>query len=191
MKIIDRLNLRSELIKSNTELLTNSIEDIAKIITTSLKRNNKIMFCGNGGSAAESQHMAAEYCATLNHKNFRAGFAAISLTVDTSFITAWSNDFGYSEVFSRQIESLGKEGDVLVCYSTSGTSKNIIEAITKAKSLNIKVILFTGSNKEINIKDDCDYVFHAPSSNTAFIQEMHTVVGHEVCLNVEEEMKLF
>lgn len=189
MKIIDRLNLRSELIKSNTELLTNSIEDIANIITTSLKRNNKIMFCGNGGSAAESQHMAAEYCATLNHKNFRAGFAAISLTVDTSFITAWSNDFGYSEVFSRQIESLGKEGDVLVCYSTSGTSKNIIEAITKAKSLNIKVILFTGSNKEINIKDDCDYVFHAPSSNTAFIQEMHTIVGHEVCLNVEEEMK--
>ena len=191
MKIIDRLNLRSELIKSNTELLTNSIEDIAKIITTSLKRNNKIMFCGNGGSAAESQHMAAEYCATLNHKNFRAGFAAISLTVDTSFITAWSNDFGYSEVFSRQIETLGKEGDVLVCYSTSGTSKNIIEAIIKAKSLNIKVILFTGSNKEINIKDDCDYVFHAPSSNTAFIQEMHTVVGHEVCLNVEEEMKSF
>ena len=99
------------------------------------------MFCGNGGSAAESQHMAAEYCATLNSKNFRTGFPAIALTVDTSFITAWTNDFGYKEVFSRQVETLGGNGDTLICYSTSGKSENIIAAIEKANTISAKVIL--------------------------------------------------
>tara|TARA_B100000780_G_scaffold264088_1_gene218466 strand:+ start:15360 stop:15974 length:615 start_codon:yes stop_codon:yes gene_type:complete len=188
MNIEERLNLRSELIKSNTKVFTSSIIEISNIITSSLNNKHKLMFCGNGGSAAESQHMAAEYCATLNHKNFRAGFAAMSLTVDTSFITAWSNDFGYLDVFSRQVETLGNGGDVLICYSTSGTSKNILAAIHRAKALNIKVVLFTGDNENIEIKDYCDYIFHAPSSNTALIQEMHTIIGHEVCLNVELEM---
>jgi len=188
MNIDERLNLRAELIKSNVNALVSAVEKITSIISNSLKNNNKLMFCGNGGSAAESQHMAAEYCATLNQNNFRSGFAAISLTVDTSFITAWSNDFGYEEVFSRQIETLGNNGDVLICYSTSGTSKNIIAAIHKAKALNIKVVLFTGSYENIEIKDQCDYIFHAPSSNTALIQEMHTIIGHEVCLNVEDKM---
>jgi D-sedoheptulose 7-phosphate isomerase len=189
MTIEDRLNQRSKTIDLHKETFINSILEISSIITDSLKNGNKIMFCGNGGSAAESQHMAAEYCATLNHKNFRAGLAAMSLTVDTSFITAWANDFGYVDVFSRQIETLGKNGDVLICYSTSGTSKNILAAAAKAKSLNIKVVLFTGENKDIEIKNDCDYSFYAPSSNTAFIQEIHTIIGHEVCLNVEESMK--
>lgn len=189
MNIKERLNLRAELIKSNNDLFIKSIMEISNIISNSLQNDHKLMFCGNGGSAAESQHMAAEYCATLNHKNFRAGLAAMSLTVDTSFITAWSNDFGYKDVFSRQIETLGNKGDVLVCYSTSGTSKNILAAALKAKDLNIKVILFTGSNKDIKIKDYCDYTFHAPSLNTAFIQEMHTIIGHEVCLSVEGKMK--
>jgi len=189
MNIEERLNLRAELIKSNKEIFINSILQISAIITDSLKNNHKLMFCGNGGSAAESQHMAAEYCATLNHKNFRAGLAAMSLTVDTSFITAWSNDFGYLDVFSRQIETLGNQGDVLICYSTSGTSKNILAAASKAKLLNIKVVLFTGDNKDIEIKENCDYIFYAPSSSTALIQEMHTIIGHEVCLNVEGNMK--
>jgi D-sedoheptulose 7-phosphate isomerase len=113
----------------------------------------------------------------------------MSLTVDTSFITAWSNDFGYTDVFSRQVETLGKDGDVLICYSTSGTSKNILAAISKAKSLNIKVVLFTGNNQNITIKKDCDYIFYAPSSNTALIQELHTIIGHEVCLNVERMLE--
>ena len=186
MSIIKRLETRLSLISSSMELIERSTEVISSIIQESISNNGKIMFCGNGGSAAESQHMAAEYCATLNHKNFRSGIAALSLTVDTSFITAWSNDFGYLEVFSRQIETLGNEGDTLICYSTSGTSKNIIQAAIKAKSLGIKVVLFTGENKDIEIRDYCDYIFHAPSLNTAFIQEMHTILGHEVCLNVED-----
>jgi D-sedoheptulose 7-phosphate isomerase len=189
MNIEERLNLRAELIKSNSQIFISTIEDITNIFTKSLKENHKLMFCGNGGSAAESQHMAAEYCATLNHKNFRNGFSAMSLTVDTSFITAWSNDFGYTDVFSRQVETLGKDGDVLICYSTSGTSKNILAAISKAKSLNIKVVLFTGNNQNITIKKDCDYIFYAPSSNTALIQELHTIIGHEVCLNVERMLE--
>lgn len=188
MSIEKRLNLRAELIKTNNKLFENSIKEITSIILYSLNNKGKLMFCGNGGSAAESQHMAAEYCATLNHKNFRDGFPAISLTVDTSFITAWSNDFGYENVFARQVETLGNNRDVLICYSTSGTSKNIISAIEKARDKNIKIILFTGNNKDIEIKDKCDFIFFAPSKNTALIQEHHTIVGHEVCLNVERHM---
>jgi len=188
MSIEKRLNLRAELIKTNNKFFENSIEEITSIILYSLNNKGKLMFCGNGGSAAESQHMAAEYCATLNHKNFRDGFPAISLTVDTSFITAWSNDFGYENVFARQVETLGNNRDVLICYSTSGTSKNIISAIEKARNKNMKIILFTGNNKDIEIKDKCDFIFFAPSKNTALIQEHHTIVGHEVCLNVERHM---
>ncbi len=188
MSLKNRLKERSDLIISSSETIDSAVNEIAKILCNSLKNKNKIMFCGNGGSAAESQHMAAEYCATLNHKNFRNGFPAISLTVDTSFITAWSNDFGYLEVFSRQVETIGKQGDSLICYSTSGTSKNIIEAAKKAKQKSINVILFTGINEDLEIKDYCDYVFHVPSSNTALIQELHTVTGHELCLRVENEM---
>lgn len=188
MSIEKRLNLRAELIKTNNKFFEHSIEEITSIILYSLNNKGKLMFCGNGGSAAESQHMAAEYCATLNHKNFRDGFPAISLTVDTSFITAWSNDFGYENVFARQVETLGNNIDVLICYSTSGTSKNIISAIEKARDKNMKIILFTGNNKDIEIKDKCDFIFFAPSKNTALIQEHHTIVGHEVCLNVERHM---
>lgn len=188
MSISQRLENRISLINSSIDYIEESVEAISKIIYKSISNNGKLMFCGNGGSAAESQHMAAEYCATLNHKNFRPGIAAISLTVDTSFITAWSNDFGYLEVFSRQIETLGNKNDVLICYSTSGTSKNIIKAASMAKSLGIKVVLFTGQNKDIEIKNLCDYIFFSPSSNTAFIQEMHTILGHEVCLSVENKI---
>jgi D-sedoheptulose 7-phosphate isomerase len=187
MNIEKRLQERSNLISKNKEMIIKAVDEISNIISDSILNGKKILFCGNGGSAAESQHMAAEYCATLNHKNFRPGIPAISLTVDTSFITAWTNDFGYLDVFSRQIEVLGNADDVLICYSTSGTSKNIVKAITTAKSMNIKVILFTGNNNNLEIKKNCDYIFHAPSSSTAFIQEMHTIMGHEICLKVENE----
>tara|TARA_B100000795_G_scaffold228219_1_gene184862 strand:+ start:6125 stop:6703 length:579 start_codon:yes stop_codon:yes gene_type:complete len=188
MNIDERMAHRASLIIENKDMFIKSVSDISKLLSEALKNENKIMFCGNGGSAAESQHMAAEYCATLNHKNPRLGFAAISLTVDTSFITAWTNDFGYAEVFSRQVQTLGKSGDVLMCYTTSGTSPNIINAAVEAKSKGIKVVLFTGENTQLEIKKYCDVVFHAPSCNTAFIQEAHTIIGHEACLSVENEL---
>tara|TARA_B100000767_G_C19642909_1_gene483356 strand:+ start:348 stop:920 length:573 start_codon:yes stop_codon:yes gene_type:complete len=190
MNLEERISHRSNLISSNKELFISCIEEISTILVEALKSGNKVMFCGNGGSAAESQHMAAEYCATLNHKNPRLGFAAMSLTVDTSFITAWTNDFGYSEVFSRQVQTLGSKGDVLICYTTSGTSENIFKASEEAKRKGIKVVLFTGENKELEIKKYCDATFHAPSSSTAYIQEMHTIIGHEVCLKVENDLKV-
>ena len=123
----------------------------------------KILFCGNGGRLLKVSIWLLKYCATLNHKNFILGIPAIS-PVDTSFITAWTNDFGYLDVFSRQIEVLGNADDVLICYSTSGTSKNIVKAITTAKSMNIKAILFTGNINNLEIEKNCDYIFHAPSS---------------------------
>ena len=185
MKIKDRLFHRVKLLSDNTDLYIKSIQGISSLVEDVLVNNNKIMFCGNGGSAAESQHMAAEYCATLNHKNPRPGFPAISLTVDTSFITAWTNDFGYVDVFSRQVETHGNAGDLLMCYTTSGTSPNIVSAAKMAKQKGLNVILFTGENTNIEIKKYCDFIFHAPSSNTAYIQEAHTIIGHEVCLAVE------
>ena len=149
---------------------------------------NKLLFCGNGGSAAESQHMAAEYCATLNHHNPRKGFKAMALSVDTSFITAWSNDFGFDGIFARQIETLGEENDLLRCYSTSGSSKNILEAALEAKRKKMTVLSFTGNSKNNKLAEISSSSFLAPSSKTAFIQELHTIVGHEVCLAVEQLM---
>lgn len=109
-----RLIERSNNILENLTEFEDIIDLFSKKIFHALDQGNKILFCGNGGSAAESQHMAAEYCATLNHHNPRKGFKAIALSVDTSFITAWSNDFGFDGIFARQVETLGEENDVLI-----------------------------------------------------------------------------
>ena len=108
----------------NSDYITKSIIDISDLVTKCLKNSGKIFFCGNGGSAAESQHMAAEYCATLDHHKPRIGMPALALTTDTSFITAWSNDFGYDGIFERQLMTLSEKGDLLFAYSTSGNSKS-------------------------------------------------------------------
>ena len=189
MTVKERILRRSEVLQNNVSYLERSIEKISLLFSESLLDGNKLLFCGNGGSAAESQHMAAEYCATLSHANPRKGFAALALTTDTSFITAWSNDFGYETIFERQLETLGVLGDVLICYTTSGSSKNVCLAAEKAKSMGIKVVGFTGNPESTEIEKFCDEIFKAPTEGTAFIQEMHTVIGHEVCLKVEKIMK--
>ena len=187
-KIEQRLRERSSNILENLNEFEDIIEIFSKEIFKALNNGNKLLFCGNGGSAAESQHMAAEYCATLNHHNPRKGFKAMALTVDTSFITAWSNDFGFEGIFERQIETLGEENDILICYSTSGSSKNIIKGALEAKRKKMHVLAFTGNSKENKLVDIADYSFIAPSSKTAMIQEMHTIIGHEVCLSVEKSI---
>jgi D-sedoheptulose 7-phosphate isomerase len=187
-KIEQRLRERSSNILENLNEFEDIIEIFSKEIFKILNNGNKLLFCGNGGSAAESQHMAAEYCATLNHHNPRKGFKAMALTVDTSFITAWSNDFGFEGIFERQIETLGEENDILICYSTSGSSKNIIKGALEAKRKKMHVLAFTGNSKENKLVDIADYSFIAPSSKTAMIQEMHTIIGHEVCLSVEKSI---
>jgi D-sedoheptulose 7-phosphate isomerase len=183
-----RLQERSANILDNLIEFEDIIQIFSQKIFTTLDNGNKLMFCGNGGSAAESQHMAAEYCATLNHHNPRKGFKAMALSVDTSFITAWSNDFGFEGIFERQIETLGEENDILICYSTSGSSKNIIKAALEAKRKKMHVLAFTGNSKENKLVDIADHSFIAPSSKTAMIQEMHTIIGHEVCLAVERSI---
>lgn len=183
-----RLKERSRNILENLREFEDIISIFSREIFNTLKNGNKLFFCGNGGSAAESQHMAAEYCATLNHHNPRKGFKAIALSVDTSFITAWSNDFGFEGIFARQVETLGDKGDLLVCYSTSGSSKNVIEAALEAKRKNMTVLSFTGNSKNNKLAEISNLAFLAPSSKTAFIQELHTIIGHEVCLAVEQLM---
>lgn len=184
-EIEQRLRERSSNILENLSEFEDVIEIFSKEIFKTLNNGNKLLFCGNGGSAAESQHMAAEYCATLNHHNPRKGFKAMALTVDTSFITAWSNDFGFDGIFARQIETLGEENDLLICYSTSGSSKNIIEAALEAKRKKMTVLSFTGNSENNKLAEISSSSFLAPSSKTALIQELHTIMGHEVCLSVE------
>lgn len=159
---------------------------ISDICVQALRNGNKIMFCGNGGSAADSQHLAAELVGKLNFD--RPPLAAIALTTDTSILTAIGNDYGFEHVFSRQIEALGKPGDVLIAISTSGNSENILRAIHTAKHLDIKVVGKTGNNGGNMLHSGCDIIYQAPSINTQEIQEMHMKIGHAYCGMIEQKM---
>ncbi len=159
-----------------------NIEKAANIIINALEQNNKIIFCGNGGSAADSQHLAAELMG--RYKLDRKPLAAMSLTVDTSALTAIGNDYGYDNVFARQLEGVGNKNDVLYATSTSGTSKNIIQAVNKAKELNISVIGLTGDNNSL-LSSLSDVAIQAPSNETNYIQEMHIAIGQLICGIVE------
>ena len=161
------------------------IENVAKICIEALSNGNKIILCGNGGSAADAQHIAAELVG--RYKINRKAFNAIALTTDTSILTAIANDFGYDTIFERQVEGLGKSGDVLIGISTSGNSQNIILAIEKAKKLGIKTIALTGAN-DSKIKNLADYTINVPSTITNNIQEMHIAVGHILCEIIEKEL---
>lgn len=162
--------------------MSEKIELISKVWIDSLSQGNKVIFCGNGGSAADSQHLAAELMG--RYKFDRDPLPAMSLTVDTSALTAIGNDYGYEKVFSRQLRGIGKAGDVLVGISTSGNSKNIIDAFLVAKEKGIKTVAFTGilGGKMKEIADIC---LNVPSDITNNIQEMHIASGHIICGIVE------
>jgi D-sedoheptulose 7-phosphate isomerase len=150
------------------------------------KSGGKILICGNGGSAADAQHMAGEFVCLLHRDFQRPGLPAIALTTDASIVTAQSNDSGFETVFKRQVEALGKKGDVLVGISTSGTSPNIISAITVAKKMEIRTILLTGNNP--GVKHSADVVIGIPSNDTQFVQESHLAVEHILCEIVERRL---
>lgn len=160
----------------------------SELIAEALKMGKKLMFCGNGGSAADSQHLAAEFVATLEHTRPREGFAALALTTDSSFITAYSNDFGFEGIFERQIQALGSAGDVLVAISTSGNSGNVVKAVEAALHQNIKTIGMTGQ-KHGKLHELCDVNISAPSEITMHIQECHIAIGHAMTAYVEELMQ--
>ena len=161
----------------------NEIELAVGIMIESAKKGNKILWCGNGGSAADAQHMAAELMGGLRSHD-RPAIASLALTTDSSFITAWSNDTDYESIFSRQIEALGNEGDVLVGISTSGNSTNIINAINAAITKKLKVIVLTGKTGG-KMVDLGDVSIRIPSNDTQRIQECHLLVEHILCESVE------
>jgi D-sedoheptulose 7-phosphate isomerase len=167
----------TEAVKKSTRLLPH-IEKAGKILVGALRREKKVLVCGNGGSAADSQHFAAEL--TGRYKTERRALPAISLTTDTSALTAIANDYGYERVFSRQVEAVGVQGDILVAFSTSGSSKNILEAIRVAREKKMKVIALTGE-KGRKLRNRVDVLIAVPAGETARIQEMHELVYHSWC----------
>ena len=168
-----------------SEKCSDEIEFASKIIIDSIKNSNKVMFCGNGGSAADSQHLSAELVGRFI-KN-RRPLSSISLTTDTSAITAISNDFSFEEIFSRQIEAIGKKNDTLYAISTSGNSKNILAALDAAKNLGIKTVGVTGEDKS-DMDNLCDIIIKVPAKRPDRIQEMHIAIGQIICELVENEL---
>lgn len=169
------------------EKFGDKIEQAASLIADTFNTNNKLLLCGNGGSAAEAQHIAAEYVSSLRHEFKRKSLPAIALTTDTSFITASGNDYGFDTIFERQIESIGNEGDVLIAISTSGNSKNVILGVNKAKEKGLKVIGLTG-NTGGKLKDIVDILFNVPSEETTRIQECHLFIEHTICELIEQKL---
>ena len=164
--------------KKTMESIGKPIEIAAKLCIDSLKNSNKILIFGNGGSAADAQHIAAEIVG--RYKLERKGLPAIALTTDTSVLTAISNDYGYLHVFDRQVEALANKDDVLIGISTSGTSDNVISALKLAKELGCKTIGFSGKGGG-ELKSLCDVNLLVPVEDTPRIQEMHILIGHTIC----------
>ena len=167
------------------ERLISTIEMVAERCTTALNAGNKLLFMGNGGSAADSQHLAGELVSRFAYD--RPGLAAFALTTDTSVITAIGNDYGYDRLFTRQVEAVGLAGDVLFGISTSGRSPNILAALEVAQAKGLVTVAMTG-NQRANIVKLADYCIEIPSAFTPKIQEGHIVVGHIICGLIEQRM---
>jgi len=164
--------------------ISQPIEIAAKLCIDSLRNGNKILIFGNGGSAADAQHMAAELVG--RYKTERKGLSAIALTTDTSAITAIANDYGYLHVFDRQVEALANKGDVVIGISTGGSSANVISALKLANNLGCKTIGLSGKGGG-KFNSLCDVNIIVPSEDTPRIQEMHIVIGHTICHLIDQE----
>jgi D-sedoheptulose 7-phosphate isomerase len=167
----------------SSPVLIRQIEEAAKIIIVACQNGNKTLLAGNGGSAADAQHIAGEFVSRFYYD--RPGLPAIALTTDTSILTAIGNDYGYERLFARQVQANGVAGDVFIGISTSGNSKNIVEALKECKGKGIFSIGFTGNNPG-TIDGLCDICIKIPSTETPRIQESHILIGHIICCLVEE-----
>lgn len=192
-KVMRQIRVK-EAIEENIELMNSILHDtifmsqisqLADIMVKSLRRGGTIFFCGNGGSAADAQHLAAELSGRFYFD--RAPLPAEALHCDTSYLTAIANDYGFEHVYERLIRGNGKKGDVLVGLSTSGNSLNITKAFETAKNLDITTIAFTGENGG-KLKEIADYILQIPSTDTPRIQEAHILIGHIICELIETEM---
>ena len=165
--------------------LLSVIREVSSKTVEAYRRGNKTLIAGNGGSAADAQHIAGEFVSRFYFD--RPGLPSMALTTDTSILTAIGNDYGYERLFARQIEANAKEGDVFIAISTSGNSPNILEALEVCKDRNILSVGLTGESGG-RMKDICDYCICVPSSETPRIQESHILIGHIICAVVEEEI---
>ncbi|MSR05478.1 MAG: SIS domain-containing protein [Gemmatimonadetes bacterium] len=156
----------------------------ADLIAGAFRGGRKLLLCGNGGSAADSQHIAAEFVSVLDQRRPRPPLPAIALTTDTSFLTANANDFGFENVFARQVEALGGAGDVLIAISTSGKSPNVLAALRRARERGLKTVVLTGRSGGAT-NELGDVVIRVPSESTQHIQEVHITIGHIICELVE------
>jgi D-sedoheptulose 7-phosphate isomerase len=167
------------------DALISRIQDCVGMITEAFRKGNKVLFCGNGGSAADAQHLAAEFSGRFYTD--RDALPAEALHANSSYITAVANDYGYEHVYSRLLKGIGLSGDVLVAISTSGNSPNIINALQTARTKGMKTIAFTGATGG-KMKEMCDTLINVPSSDTPRIQESHILIGHIICQLVEEQI---
>ena len=187
-KLISEILYRSAEVKQQmVSVCSGPAETAAQMVAASMQAGGKLMFCGNGGSAGDSQHLAAEFVATLDHTKPRPGLPALALTTDTSFLTAYSNDFGFEGIFARQVQALGQPGDVLVGISTSGNSKNVIAAAKAAKEKQISFIAMTGEGGG-QMAEWADLLIAVPSTITMHIQECHIALGHAITARIEQIM---
>jgi len=190
--MIDRQMIINQIRESadvKNTMIVASVEDIekaAEMMVAAVQNGNKILWCGNGGSAADAQHMAAELMGGLRSHD-RPAIQSIALTTDTSFITAWSNDTDYESIFSRQIEGLGSADDILMAISTSGNSRNVVKAVESCKEKGITVIVLTGKTGGV-LKDMGDVTISIPSDDTQRIQEGHLLAEHILCEIVEKSV---
>jgi D-sedoheptulose 7-phosphate isomerase len=183
---IKKLFDASSTLISQSKILSVEIKNCIEIILNAFENNNKILIFGNGGSAADAQHMAAEFISRFYFD--RPSLPAIALTTDTSILTSIGNDYSFEKIFSRQCESLVKQDDVIIAISTSGKSKNVLQAIETSKNLGAKIISLTGNDGRI-LKEKSDICIEIPSNDTPRIQEGHRIVIHIICQLVEEHFK--
>lgn len=160
-----------------------SILTAANLIAETFQSGGKVLLCGNGGSAADCQHMAAEFVSRLMKDFERPGLPAIAMTTDTSFLTAFANDCGFDGIFERQVQALGKSGDILIGISTSGNSTNVIRAVEAARTAKMRVIVLTGNGG--HLAEMADTAISVPSADTQYIQEAHLAIEHIICDLVE------
>ncbi|MFN5183208.1 MAG: SIS domain-containing protein [Bacteroidota bacterium] len=183
-KINSSIDLKSRLL-NNVEILSNT-EKIINEIVTCYQNGGKVFFCGNGGSAADAQHLAAELSGRFYYD--RPPLFSEALHVNTSYITAVANDYSYDEIYSRYIAGSGRKGDVLIGLSTSGNSSNVVKALQKANEIGMVTVAFTGESGG-KMKSNCKYLINIPSTDTPRIQECHMLLGHSICEMVE--IKIF
>lgn len=168
----------------DNEELIQTVGDVTSLIVTAFKAGNKVLFCGNGGSAADAQHLAAEFSGRF-YKD-RKSLPSEALHCNTSYMTAVANDYGYDVIYSRMIEGIGKEGDVLIALSTSGNSVNITNALQSASEIGMITVGLTGEGGG-KMNGICDHMIKVPSIDTPRIQETHIMIGHIICQLVEEQ----